>query len=67
MAWASRWSGSVVNRGVLTTGGGLARGWPAGAARSSSSSLGSAALMAAVIQTPSVSQFFGCQPLDPVG
>jgi cation-transporting ATPase I len=29
--------------------------------------LGSAAVMAAVIQTPGVSQFFGCQPLGPLG
>ncbi|WP_020673027.1 cation-translocating P-type ATPase [Amycolatopsis nigrescens] len=29
--------------------------------------LGSAALLAAVIQTPGVSQFFGCTPLGPVG
>jgi cation-transporting P-type ATPase I len=31
------------------------------------SSLGSAALLAAVIQTPGVSHFFGCTPLGPVG
>ncbi|MEU0272316.1 HAD-IC family P-type ATPase [Streptomyces sp. NPDC006307] len=30
-------------------------------------SLGSAAVLAAVIQTPGVSQFFGCTPLGPVG
>ncbi|MFD2399263.1 cation-translocating P-type ATPase [Prauserella oleivorans] len=30
-------------------------------------SLGSAAALAAVIQTPGVSQFFGCTPLGPVG
>jgi hypothetical protein len=29
--------------------------------------LGSAAVLAAVIQTPGVSQFFGCTPLGPVG
>jgi cation-transporting P-type ATPase I len=29
--------------------------------------LGSAALLAAVIQTPGLSQFFGCTPLGPVG
>jgi hypothetical protein len=29
--------------------------------------LGSAAIMAAVIQTPGVSQFFGCRPLGPLG
>jgi cation-transporting ATPase I len=29
-------------------------------------SLGSAAALAAVIQTPVVSQFFGCTPLDPI-
>ena len=28
--------------------------------------LGSAAALAAVIQTPGVSQFFGCTPLDPI-
>jgi cation-transporting ATPase I len=31
------------------------------------SSLGSAAVLAAVIQTPAVSHFFGCTPLGPVG
>jgi cation-transporting P-type ATPase I len=31
------------------------------------SSLGSAAILAAVIQTPGVSHFFGCTPLGPVG
>jgi calcium-translocating P-type ATPase len=31
------------------------------------SSVGSAALLAAVVQTPGVSQFFGCTPLGPVG
>lgn len=31
------------------------------------SSIGSAAVLAAVIQTPGVSQFFGCTPLGPVG
>jgi hypothetical protein len=31
------------------------------------SSVGSAAVLAAVIQTPGVSQFFGCTPLGPVG
>ncbi|NYI89696.1 calcium-translocating P-type ATPase [Amycolatopsis endophytica] len=30
-------------------------------------SLGSVALLAAVIQTPGVSQFFGCTPLGPIG
>ncbi|MET9803334.1 cation-transporting P-type ATPase [Streptomyces sp. NPDC006368] len=30
-------------------------------------SLGSAAVLAAVIQTPGLSQFFGCTPLGPVG
>ena len=30
-------------------------------------SLGSAAALAAVIQTPGVSQFFGCQPVGPAG
>jgi cation-transporting ATPase I len=30
-------------------------------------SLGSAAVLAAVIQTPGVSQFFGCQPIGPLG
>jgi cation-transporting P-type ATPase I len=30
-------------------------------------SLGSAALMVALIQTPFVSQFFGCRPLGPIG
>jgi cation-transporting P-type ATPase I len=30
-------------------------------------SLGSVAVLAAVIQTPGVSQFFGCRPLGPVG
>jgi len=30
-------------------------------------SLGSAAMLAAVVQTPGVSQFFGCTPLGPVG
>jgi magnesium-transporting ATPase (P-type) len=30
-------------------------------------SLGSAAALAAVVQTPGVSQFFGCTPLGPVG
>ena len=30
-------------------------------------SVGSAAVLAAVIQTPGVSQFFGCRPLGPVG
>ena len=30
-------------------------------------SLGSAAVLVAVIQTPGVSQFFGCQPLGPLG
>jgi cation-transporting ATPase I len=30
-------------------------------------SLASAAVLAAVIQTPGVSQFFGCQPIGPVG
>ena len=30
-------------------------------------SLCSAAVLAAIIQTPGVSQFFGCQPLDPLG
>jgi cation-transporting P-type ATPase I len=29
--------------------------------------LGSAAVLAAIIQTPGVSQFFGCRPLGPVG
>ncbi len=29
--------------------------------------LGSAALLALIIQTPGVSQFFGCTPLGPVG
>jgi len=29
--------------------------------------LGSAALLAAVIQLPGLSQFFGCTPLGPVG
>jgi cation-transporting ATPase I len=32
-----------------------------------SASLGSAAALAAVIQTPGVSRFFGCTPLGPVG
>ena len=30
-------------------------------------SLGSAAVLAAIIQTPGVSQFFGCQPIGPLG
>lgn len=30
-------------------------------------SLGSAAVLAGVIQTPGLSQLFGCQPLGPVG
>ena len=30
-------------------------------------SVGSAAVLAAVIQTPGVSHFFGCRPLGPVG
>jgi cation-transporting ATPase I len=30
-------------------------------------SLGSAAALAGVIQTPGISQFFGCRPLGPVG
>jgi cation-transporting ATPase I len=30
-------------------------------------SLASAAVLAAVIQTPGVSQFFGCQPIGPLG
>ena len=30
-------------------------------------SLGSAVLLAAVVQTPGVSHFFGCRPLGPVG
>jgi hypothetical protein len=30
-------------------------------------SLGSAALMAAAVQTPLVSGFFGCRPLGPLG
>jgi magnesium-transporting ATPase (P-type) len=29
--------------------------------------LGSAGLLAAIVQTPGVSQFFGCTPLDPAG
>jgi len=43
----------------------LAAGWrsPLVAA----ASLGSAAVLAAVIQTPGLSQFFGCTPLGPVG
>ena len=31
------------------------------------SSLGSAGALAAVIQTPGISQFFGCQPIGPIG
>jgi len=30
-------------------------------------SVGSAAVLAAIVQTPGVSQFFGCRPLGPVG
>jgi hypothetical protein len=30
------------------------------------SALGSAAVLAAIVQTPGVSQFFGCTPLDPL-
>ncbi len=29
--------------------------------------LGSAALLAAIVQTPGISQFFGCTPLGPTG
>jgi hypothetical protein len=29
--------------------------------------LGSTAVLAAIVQTPGVSQFFGCTPLDPAG
>ncbi|MBV9206237.1 MAG: HAD-IC family P-type ATPase, partial [Actinobacteria bacterium] len=43
----------------------LAAGGPAPAVVASS--VGSAAVLAAVIQTPGVSQFFGCTPLGPVG
>jgi magnesium-transporting ATPase (P-type) len=43
----------------------LATGGPSPAVLASS--LGSAAALAAIIQTPGVSQFFGCTPLGPVG
>jgi cation-transporting P-type ATPase I len=43
----------------------LAAGGPSPAVVASS--VGSAAVLAAVIQTPGVSQFFGCTPLGPVG
>ncbi|MGE5288642.1 MAG: HAD-IC family P-type ATPase [Micromonosporaceae bacterium] len=43
----------------------LVAGWPNPAV--GAASLVSAAILAGVIQTPGVSQFFGCRPLGPIG